>query len=136
MGWSSKMKTTEHESEDFRALMKSLVELHEWELAHMPMMQTMTGRSLYYRMVQAVLNPQQDGEKALKEMFSSNHFTARAMRTRMQSMRQEGWLELQSGHEDARMKHLTPTANFTDLALAHAQQLRKLLGRFFIVINK
>lgn len=130
------MKTSESQSEDFRSLMQSLVELHEWELANMPMMQTMTGRSLYYRMVQGSLNPHEDGEKALKEIFSSNHYTARAMRTRMQTMRQEGWLELQSGQGDARMKHLLPTPQFNDMALAHAQQLRKLLARFFIVINK
>lgn len=129
------MKTVD-QGKKLIALADSLAELHEWELTHMPMMQTMTGRNLYFMIIQLALDANGDGDKALKEVFSSNHFTARAMRTRMQSMRNEGLLDLVPAPDDGRIKHLMPTAKFYESVSAHTEQLRRLLERSFIVLNK
>ena len=125
-------------TEEHNALADSLAELHYWELKHMPLMHTITGRGLYFKVLQETLQGHADsvGGQNPMETFNSNHFTDRAMRTRMQAMCKEGLLEMVPSPYDGRAKHVMPTQKFFDLSNTHATQLRKLLERHFILVNK
>lgn len=132
------MTSGEHVTEEQKALAATLAELHYWELKQMPLLHTMTGRSLYFRILQEALKAQIDnvGDQNPMEVFNNNHFTDRAMRVRMQSMCKEGLLEMVPAPNDGRIKHVLPTEKFFALGNAHAMQLRKLLEQRFIIVNK
>lgn len=113
-----------------------LAELHEWELANLPVFQTTTGRHLYFAMIRELAGRPEGGSKALKELFGSSHFTVKAMRLRMQALLEEGYLQVQEGQKDGRVRHLVPTPAFEEAMAHHAQQVAKLVNRHFILVQK
>ena len=74
-------------------LVSSLAELHQWELENLPLLSTLTGRHLYYRMAEETFHPEEALTKALKDLFGGAHFTEKALRSRMREMERDGLIE-------------------------------------------
>jgi len=67
-------------------LVSSLAELHAWELDNLPLLSTLTGRHLYFRMAEETFQPEVALTKALKDLFGGAHFTEKALRSRLREM--------------------------------------------------
>jgi hypothetical protein len=117
-------------------LVSSLAELHQWELDNLPLLSTLTGRHLYYRMAEETFHPEEALTKALKDLFGGAHFTEKALRTRMREMERDGLLETVKRQSDARSKQLVPTPKFHDLLQAHAEQVKRTFDKHFLLIEK
>ncbi|MEK0433816.1 MAG: hypothetical protein RL700_2023, partial [Pseudomonadota bacterium] len=50
------METVEKNPNEWWSLVISLAELHQWELENHPLLATLTGRHLYYRLAQESVN--------------------------------------------------------------------------------
>ena len=121
---------------ELSALIKCLSALHAWELDNLPPMQTTTGRHLYYMVANRAVAEQGQLDKSLKDLFTSSHFTERALRNRMQEMSEQGLFTTYQSSADGRNKHLIPTEQFYEHVFEHAQQIRRLLREAFLMIKR
>jgi DNA-binding MarR family transcriptional regulator len=117
-------------------LVSSLAELHQWELENLPLLSTLTGRHLYYRMAEETFHPEEALTKALKDLFGGAHFTEKALRSRMREMERDGLIETIVRQSDARSKQLIPTSKFHQLLEAHAEQVKRTFDKHFLLIEK
>ena len=117
-------------------LVSSLAELHQWELENLPLLSTLTGRHLYYRMAEETFHPEEALTKALKDLFGGAHFTEKALRSRMREMERDGLIETITRQSDARSKQLIPTTKFHQLLEAHAEQVKRTFDKHFLLIEK
>ena len=118
------------------SIVVSLAELHQWELANHPLLDTLTGRHLYYRLAQESVNKEYVLTRAIKDVFGSMHYTEKALRTRMRQMEHEGLIDAVTRPDDARSKQLVPTEKFNQLMAVHAEQVRKIFDKHFLLIEK
>jgi hypothetical protein len=125
--------TSEHE---WWGLVISLAELHQWELENHPLLETLTGRHLYYRLAQESVKNEYALTRALKDVFGGMHFTEKALRTRMRQMEREGLIEAVTRPDDARSKQLLPTEKFNQMMTQHAEQVKKIFDKHFLLIEK
>ena len=91
------------------AIIANLAELHEWELANAPLLCTLTGRHLYFRIAQRVVGERELLSRSLKELVGGLGYTDKALRTRMREMEQAGLIASMPGRDDARARSLMPT---------------------------
>lgn len=130
------MDTHNANEQEWWGLVNSLAELHQWELENHPLLETLTGRHLYYRLAQESVKNKQVLTRALKDVFGGMHFTEKALRTRMRHMEREGLIEAVTRSDDARSKQLIPTDKFNHLMTRHAEQVRKTFDKHFLLIEK
>lgn len=121
---------------ELKALVSIFAELHAWELANVPLLQTTTGQHLYHTIAQRAVCENGQLERSLKDVFSTQHFTERALRNRMQDMSEQGLLVTHQATTDGRNKHLVPTEQFYEKVYEHAAFARKLLRKNFIVLPR
>jgi hypothetical protein len=107
------------DSEQLAALVRFNAALHMWELDNLSHMQTTTGRHIYHVMAQKAVDDQAPLDTSLKHLFSSHHFTERALRNRMQEMMQQNVFTINPSNADGRNKHLIPTKVFYEGVLEH-----------------
>lgn len=124
------------DSAELTALIKCMSALHAWELENLPFMQTTTGKHLYYMVAQRAVAEKSQLDKSLKDLFTSSHFTERALRNRMQEMSEQELFTTYQSSADGRNKHLIPTEQFYEHVFEHAQQIRKLLRESFLLIKR
>ncbi len=130
------MEPIEKLSPSWWGLISSLAELHQWELENLPILSTLTGRHLYYRMAEETFHPEMALTKALKDLFGGAHFTEKALRSRMREMERQGLIETITRQSDARSKQLVPTEKFHELLQAHAEQVRQSFDKHYLLIEK
>ena len=130
------MEPIEKLSPSWWGLISSLAELHQWELENLPILSTLTGRHLYYRMAEETFHPEMALTKALKDLFGGAHFTEKALRSRMREMERQGLIETITRQSDARSKQLVPTEKFHELLQAHAEQVRHSFDKHYLLIEK
>jgi DNA-binding MarR family transcriptional regulator len=118
------------------AIVANLAELHEWELDHAPLLSTLTGRHLYYRIAQRAVGDRALLSRALKDLMGGSGYTEKALRTRMREMERAHLIESVSGEEDGRSKYLMPTEKFYESIYLHADQVRKIFEKNFLLIEK
>jgi DNA-binding MarR family transcriptional regulator len=118
------------------AIMANLAELHEWELVNAPIIGSLTGRHLYYRIAQRAVGDRALLSRALKDLMSGSVYTEKALRTRMREMERDGLIEAISGEDDARSKYLMPTEKMYELIYLHADQVRRVFEKNFLLIEK
>lgn len=124
------------DSAELTALIKCMSALHLWELENLPQMGTTTGRHLYYMVAHRAIAEQSQFDKSLKDLFTSPHFTERALRNRMQEMSEQGLFTTYPSSSDGRNKHLIPTEMFYEHVFEHGQQIRRLLREAFLLIKR
>jgi DNA-binding MarR family transcriptional regulator len=118
------------------AIVANLAELHEWELDHAPLLSTLTGRHLYYRIAQRAVGDRALLSRALKDLMGGSGYTEKALRTRMREMERAHLIESVSGQEGGRSKYLMPTEKFYESIYLHADQVRKIFEKNFLLIEK
>ena len=118
------------------AIIANLAELHEWELANAPLLCTLTGRHLYFRIAQRVVGERELLPRSLKELVGGLGYTDKALRTRMREMEQAGLIAPMPGRDDARARSLMPTEKFYEAVYLHADQVRKIFDKNFLMIEK
>ena len=122
--------------DEWWGLVSSMAELHQWELDHHPLLETLTGRHLYYRLAQEAAKGECEFSRALKDVFGGMHFTEKALRTRMRQMEREGLVQAIPRLDDGRSKQLVPTDKFEFLLKQHAEQVKRIFDRHFLLIEK
>ena len=130
------MEPNEINNPPWWGLVSSLAELHQWELDNLPLLSTLTGRHLYYRMAEETFHPELAVTKALKDLFSGAHFTEKALCSRMREMEREGLIDTVTRKFDARSKQLVPTAKFHELLHAHAEQVKRSFDKHYLLVEK
>jgi DNA-binding MarR family transcriptional regulator len=130
------MVKEEQIAEAWWGIVSSMAELHQWELEHHPLLETQTGRHLYYRMAQEAAKEGSSFSRALKDVFGDMHFTDKALRTRMRQMEREGLVQAIPRTDDGRSKQLVPTDLFHKLLRQHAEQIKCIFDRHFLLIEK
>jgi DNA-binding MarR family transcriptional regulator len=118
------------------AIVANLAELHEWEIEHSPMLETLTGRHLYFRIAQRAVGDRALLSRALKDLMSGSGFTEKALRTRMREMEKNGYIASVNGASDARSKCLMPTEKFYEAIYLHSDQVRRIFDKNFLMIQK
>lgn len=118
------------------AIVSNLADLHEWEINQSPLLNTLTGRHLYYRIAQRAVGDKELLSRSLKDLMGGAGYTEKALRTRMRDMEQSGYIEAVSGQHDGRSKYLMPTERFYEAIYLHAEQVKKIFGRKFLLIEK
>ncbi len=118
------------------AIVANLAELHEWELDHAPLLGTLTGRHLYYRIAQRAVGDRALLSRALKDLMGGSGYTEKALRTRMREMEKAHLIESVSGEDDGRSKYLMPTEKFYESIYLHADQVRRIFEKNFLLIEK
>lgn len=74
--------------------------------------------------------------RALKDLMSGSAYTEKALRTRIREMEKDGLIEAISGKDDARSKYLMPTEKMYELIYLHADQVRRVFEKNFLLIEK
>jgi DNA-binding MarR family transcriptional regulator len=118
------------------AIVANLAQLHEWELDHAPLLSTLTGRHLYFRIAQRAVGDRALLSKALKDLMGGSGYTEKALRTRMREMERDGYIASVNGEDDARSKYLMPTEKFYEAIYLHADQVRRIFEKDFLMIEK
>lgn len=118
------------------AIITNLAELHEWELLNSPLLGTLTGRHLYFRMAKRAVGEREHLSRALKDLTGGSSYTEKALRTRMREMESDGYIESLSGLEDGRSKYLMPTEKFYEELYLHANQVKRILEKNYLLIEK
>lgn len=118
------------------AIVANLTELHEWESKHSPLLSSLTGRHLYYRIAQRAIGKRELLSRALKDLTVGSIYSDKALRTRMREMEIEGYIATVSCEDDARSKYLMPTEIFYESIYRHADQVRRIFEKDFLLIEK
>jgi DNA-binding MarR family transcriptional regulator len=130
------VNSSEINTRQLTAIVANLAELHEWELDHAPLLNTLTGRHLYFRIAQRAVGDRALLSKALKDLTGGSGYTEKALRTRMREMEKEGYIASVNGEDDARSKYLMPTERFYETIYLHADQVRRIFDKDFLMIEK
>lgn len=117
-------------------IVANLAELHEWEMECSPLLETMTGRHLYFRIAQRAVGDRELLSRALKDLMSGSAFTEKALRTRMREMEKNGYISSVNGVVDGRSKYLMPTEKFYESIYLHADKVRQIFEKDFLMIEK
>ena len=130
------MNGKEINSSQLTAIVANLAELHEWELEACPMLSTLTGRHLYFRIAQRAIGDRELLSKALKGLTGGAGYTEKALRNRIHEMEKDGYIVSLNGEEDARSKYLMPTEKFYEAIYWHAERVRHIFDKDFLMIEK
>lgn len=130
------MNTKDINTAQLTAIVANLAELHEWELDHAPLLSTLTGRHLYYRIAQRAVGDRALLSRALKDLMGGSGYTEKALRTRMREMERANLIESVNGEDDGRSKYLMPTEKFYESIYLHADQVRRIFEKNFLLIEK
>lgn len=130
------MNTREINTAQLTAIVANLAELHEWEIEHAPLLGTLTGRHLYYRIAQRAVGDRALLSRALKDLMGGAGYTEKALRTRMREMEKKHLIESVNGEDDGRSKYLMPTEKFYESIYLHADQVRRIFEKNFLLIEK
>lgn len=117
-------------------IVRNLAELHEWELDNAPLLNSLTGRHLYYRIAQRAVGDRALLSRALKDLMGGSGYTEKALRTRMREMESHGLIEAVNAEDDGRAKYLMPTEKMYEAIYLHADQVRRIFERNFLLIEK
>ncbi len=130
------MSRREINTAELTGIVSSLAELHEWELDNAPLLSTLTGRHLYFRIAQRAVGDRELLSRALKELTGGVGYTEKALRTRIREMQQDGFIESLNGLDDGRSRYLMPTEKFYESIYLHADQVRRVFEKKSLLIEK
>lgn len=121
---------------DFIEIIDNMARLHEWEMKNLPLLNSLTGRSLYYKIAQISLNFDDNKLNTMKDLIVDSDFTEKSLRTRLNIMEQEGFVVSTQSGIDGRSRFPVPKDKFYALMYLHAGQIKRILGNNFLIIKK
>lgn len=130
------MNAKDMNTKQLTAIVANLAELHEWELTNAPLLETLTGRHLYFRIAKRAVGDRTLLSKALKDLTGGSGYTEKALRTRMREMEKDSYIASVCGEEDARSRYLMPTEKFYEAIYLHADQVQRIFKKNFLMIEK
>lgn len=130
------MNAREINTAQLTSIISNLAELHEWELGFSPLLTTLTGRHLYFRIAQRAVGDRALLSRSLKDLMGGSGFTEKGLRNRIQQMESEGYIVAVNGEVDGRSKYLMPTEKFYEVIYWHADQVRRVFEKDFFMIEK
>ena len=130
------MDTRGMNADELTAIITNLAKLHEWESECAPLLSTLTGRQLYFRIAQRSVGDRSLLTRALKDLMGGSVYTEKALRIRMREMEAGGYIASVSGEDDARAKNLMPTEKFYEALYMHAEQTKRIFETDFLMIPK
>ena len=122
------MEELQLESLKGQALLRLLIEVHRWETSELSVLNTVSGRELYFSMLGQLLIEQSSQDKPLKAHKGTG--TTKATRQRIQSFEELGLAVITPSFTDGRSKQLLPTDKFIQLAKGHIAILDRLQQTF------
>jgi hypothetical protein len=130
------LSSKEINTSQLTAIVANLAELHEWELEFCPLLATLTGRHLFFRIAQRSIGDRAHLSRALKDLMGGNGFTEKGLRNRIQQMKKEGYIIAVTAEDDGRSKYLMPTEKFYEAIYWHADKVRRIFEKDFLMIEK
>lgn len=118
------------------SIVSNLAELHEWELEFCPLLETLTGRHLYFRIAQRAVGDRALLSKSLKDLIGDSGYTEKGLRNRIIEMEEKGYIVSVVAKDDGRSRCLMPTEKFYEAIYWHAEQVRRLFNKDFLMIEK
>ncbi len=115
-------------------MLSILVALNAWEQKHNPMLQTQSGRSLYFQLAQILLAPVEGDGVSMKQRLGDA--SERSMRDHMRLFQEAGLLTEKSGTQDARTRQIVPTEKFTEGLRQHLDLCIELLEDRYLMVEK
>ncbi len=135
--WSLHRKTmmtsTLHNVIQERNLLKLVVQIHHWESLQQSEFQSWSGRDLYFRMAENLLN-HHDKPQSLK--FLNGSVSERAIRDKRKVFQKAGFLEVANAGFDLRTRQIMPTDKFIIQLNLHLKILRTMINQDFVLIDK
>lgn len=120
----------------FVEIIDSLADLHEWENKNFPLLSSLTGRILYYRIAQRAINENKKYSQTMKDLAIDSGFTERSLRNRISLMEEEGFVVSSVNETDGRSKYPIPNEKFFAAMYLHARQAKRILEKDFLLIKK
>jgi hypothetical protein len=114
-------------------MLRVMIQMHDWEGRHLPEMQTITGRELYFRVAEGVLKDPHSPQ-LLKLLHVRS--TERAIRQRLRRFEEIGLIDVLNNTSDKRTKRIMPTGIFLMSLNQHLDQFKKLSSSRFLMVNK
>ncbi len=121
---------------NFVDIIDNLARLHEWEAKNFPLLNSLTGRILYYRIAQNSFAENSENQRTMKHLTSDSGFTEKSLRIRLNLMEAEGFIECKYNENDARTRFPIPTDKFFAAMYLHSSQAKRILGEDFVLIKK
>jgi DNA-binding MarR family transcriptional regulator len=130
------MKPEKSKFNDFIKVIDSLAQLHEWEVKNFPLLTTLTGRVLYFRIAQRAIGNPEKLSKSMKNLAGDTAYTDKALRNRLQEMEKTGFIVMVEDENDGRCKYPMPTDMFYAAVYLHAEQMRRIFDKNYLIIDK
>jgi predicted transcriptional regulator len=110
--------------------------LHQWESLNFPLTKSLTGRYIYFYIVSNILSKSEFSKKPLKNLLGDCPFSEKGIRKKIQELEKKGFIKIVSDDDDARSKYLKPTDALYASVYVHAEQIRKVIEKDFLLIDK
>jgi hypothetical protein len=120
---------------EFVDIIKNMAKLHQWESKNLPLLNSLTGRTLYYRIAQRALSG--DGNSStMKDITLDSDFTEKSLRNRLIIMNKEEFIKFSQNEVDGRSRFPVPMEKFYAAMYLHAGQIKRILGENYLVLKK
>lgn len=120
---------------DFIKIIDCMAKLHEWEEKNFPLLNSLTGKSLYYRIAQRALNDNLN-TNTMKDLILDSDYTEKSLRNRLNTMEEDGFVITTKNELDGRSKFPEPREKFYAAMYLHASQIIRVLGENYIILKK
>jgi hypothetical protein len=114
-------------------LLRVMVQFRAWENLQCQMLQTLSGRDLYFRIAASYLQ-QPDSPQQLKLLHGQ--VTERATRQRMRAFETQGLIQVANNGLDQRTKQAIPTEKFLQHLNTHLNYLKTLCDVHYVMLDK
>jgi hypothetical protein len=120
---------------EFVDIIKNMAKLHDWESKNLPLLNSLTGRALYYRIAQRALSVDGDSN-TMKDIILDSEFTEKSLRNRLILMSKEEFITFTQSEVDGRSRFPVPMEKFYAAMYLHAGQIKRILGENYLVLKK
>ena len=102
-----------------------ILELRKWESENLPLCNRTIGYAVFGYIAGCLI---EGSAPTVKELVNSlSEFSRSGIYIQLKRLESEGWITFENGVNDARNKHIMPTAEFTKLIDEYAMRVQKIL---------
>ncbi len=120
-----------------QAILGGLAQLHQWEAESVPPLDTVSGRYLYFKMMEhAMGGSASPSGRLLKNIHCDAQLSERTIRLKLREFERMGYVESSMGSRDRRARQLKPTAKILAIMEEHIQAFEQIMGKELLLIEK
>lgn len=102
-----------------------ILELRKWESENLPLCNRTIGYAVFGYIACCLI---EGSSPTVKELVNSlSEFSRSGIYIQLKRLEADGWITFENGTNDARNKHIMPTAEFTRRIEEYASRVRKIL---------